>query len=247
MDETVGKRAAPERSGAALRLVPDHGLPVGRQNQVAARIDLDPVAAGFVGVEVEALTVVVLGGARFDEDAVLAQDVGGPQHVLSIVDPQREMVQPPMPALHVEHVRELMMNGARAHPGAELGRTLVEDDLLAQLEAQQVGGEAAVGRNVRRQQRQMVDPAHADAVTAVPLRLVLEHRAFGCRRLVALLFEVDFHRVAIGIVKAVGSAVPIIAVTPADAEPRRVERGRPPLEGGRARRAPGYAAHTWDA
>src|SRR5665647_1208634 len=84
LDEAVGQCRAPIGAGAALLLVPGHRLPVGCEYQEAAGIDFHAIAARLVGVEIEALRIIVLGRAGLDEDAVLAEDVGGAHDVVAL-------------------------------------------------------------------------------------------------------------------------------------------------------------------
>src|SRR6516165_7028159 len=70
LDEAFRQRRAPVGAGAALLFVPGHGFPVRRHHKETAGINLDAVAAGLVSVEIEALRIIVLGGAGFEEDAV---------------------------------------------------------------------------------------------------------------------------------------------------------------------------------
>jgi hypothetical protein len=85
-------------------------------------------------------------------------------------------MQAPVRALHIHHIGELMMDRGRAHPRADLGLAFVVTYLLAQLEAEQFLREFAVGLDVLGEQREMIDPAHADAAAGIFLRQVFQRR-----------------------------------------------------------------------
>ena len=127
-------------------------------------------------------------------------------------------------------------------PRAELGRAIVEAHLLAQAEAQGALGELAVLGDVVGEQRQMVDAAHAGAAAGELLRQVLERRAQVLRRLVFLLLVIELHDMAVGIVETIGPAMAEIAVGPADAQSRFLDRFGAALQCLGAGGAPGDAA-----
>src|SRR5690349_3243547 len=88
-------RLSPRLALGAVGLGPDDWLPIGIEDEVAAGRDLDAVAAGFAGIEKEALRDGVLAGGEFDGDAMFQVDVRRAQHILTVIDPVRDMVQPP--------------------------------------------------------------------------------------------------------------------------------------------------------
>ena len=121
-------------------------------------------------------------------------------------------------ALHIHHIGELMMDRGRAHPGADLGLAFVVTHLLAQLEAEQFLREFTVGLDVLGQQREMIDPAHADAAAGIFLRKILQRRVQARRRDEFLLLIIDLHDVAVGITEPVRAPASEIAIAPAQAQ-----------------------------
>ena len=184
----------------------------------------------------------MLGRTGLEENAVFRKDVGGAQHVVAVVDPEREVMQAPVRALHVHHIRELVMDRGRAHPGADLGLAVVVAHLLAQLEAEQFLREFAVGLDVLGEQREMIDAPHADAAAGIFLRQVLQVRMQVGGRDEFLLLVIDFHDVAVGIAEAERAAAAEIAVGPAEAKTGVRDRLGAAFQRLRARRAPGDAA-----
>lgn len=177
-----------------------------------------------------------------DEHAALAQDVGGAQHVGFVVDPERDVVQPPAPALDVDHVGHLVVHLRRTEPGADLAAAVVVEHALVQAQAQGRLGEGAVGADVAAEQRQVVDAPHVDAAACVAHRQVLQRRLERRRRAVRLLAVVDLHQVAVRVMEAEARAAAVVAIGPAEAQVLRLDRLHAPLQGGWARCAPGDAA-----
>ena len=112
------------------------GLPVRLQDQPRAGIrHLDAVARRLVDIEEEGALDRVLVRPGLDEDAVLQEDVGSPQHVVALVDRVGDVVEAAARAgmiLRHGHVVALVVDGepAAAEPA------VVEPDLLGHAAAE---------------------------------------------------------------------------------------------------------------
>ena len=113
-------------------------------------------------------------------------------------------------------------------------RAVVEHDLLGDPAAEHVPDELAVRRHIPAQVVHVVEPPDADAAARVGLGLVLQRRPELIRRRVPLGFPVQLELVPVRVAEQVGGPDPGIAVLPADAEPGRLDRGHPRLQGGLA-------------
>ena len=213
----------------ALGLRPDDRLVSRVEDQEAPGTDLDAVAAGLVGVEEEGLLDRVLVRPRLHHDAVLEEDVRRAQHVLALVDEERDVVQPAARAGDVARVREVVRLLVGREPDARLG-AVVEHDLLGQPQAEVALAEDAVLARVDGQEVDVVEVPDAHAAPRVALRLVLERRPQLRRGRVALGLVEQLHAVAVGVEEAVGAAVAEVAVEPGAGDAAGLERRHPPLE-----------------
>ena len=157
------------------------------------------------------------------------------KQLLARVDEPRQVVQAPVAAGVVGGVDQLVGGDREAHPGALLAAVVV-DDLLVGAEAELLLGEPAVGGDVRRQHVDVVDPLDRGAAVDVALGHVLEPRAQVLGRHVAVLLVEELEPVAVGVAELERGAVPVVALVPADAEPRGFDRRDAPLQ---RLRAPG--------
>ena len=110
---------------------------------------------------------------------------------------------------------------------------------LALAEPEHVDHEVAAEGGVRHHQVQVVDAPHRHPCARPPLRPVAERRALALRGGRVLDVPEDLHRVPLGGHEAVGAAVAEVAVGPAAAEARRLDRRHPALQRLRAAAAPG--------
>ncbi len=133
----------------ALGLRPHDRLVIGVEDQEAARADLDAIPAGLVGVEEERLLDGVLVRPRLHHDAVLEEDVRRAQHVLALIDEERDVVQAAVRARHVARVGEVVGLLAGGQPDARLV-AVVEHDLLGQPQPEVLLAEDAVLARDRR-------------------------------------------------------------------------------------------------
>src|SRR5262249_22721449 len=146
---------APSLPFRALRLRPDHRLVVGRVDQVAARGDLDPVAAGLPRVEEERLLDRVLVRARLHHDPVLEEDVGRAEDVLALVDEKCDVMQATTAARRIARVRHVVRLLIRREPHAGLA-AVVEHDLLGEAQAEILFAEDARLRWIKGEQVDVV-------------------------------------------------------------------------------------------
>ena len=91
--EALDRLHAPELAARPLCSRPRDRLEVGVVDEVAARRDLDAVAAGLEPVQEEALCDPVLRGRCLDRDTGVDEDVRGAQALLPRVDPEGEVVK----------------------------------------------------------------------------------------------------------------------------------------------------------
>ena len=120
-------------------------------------------------------------------------------------------------------VDQLVGGDGEAEPGAGLAPG-VEHDALVVAVAEDVGGEVPAGGDVARQQVDVVEALDRGAAGRVALRLVAQRRLEVRRRHVAIGLPQHLHDVAVGVVEAVGAAVAVVAVDPADAETGGLDR-----------------------
>ena len=218
-----------------LGLGPGNRAPVRRQHQPRDRVgQLDPVAAGLVDVQEERLLDGVLVRAGLDEHAVVQADVRGAQDVVPGVGRERDVVQPPGAAGPVPRVHQVVTLVGEVQP-LRGDRAVVEHDLLGDPPAEHVTDEVPAGRYLPGQVIDVVQPADADAAPRVGLGLVLQGGLQLVGRRVPLGLPVQLQLVPVRVAEQVRGPDPRIAVLPADAEPRRLDRRHPALERGLAR------------
>jgi hypothetical protein len=97
-------------------------------------------------------------------------------------------------------------------------------DLFSDAGAERARDEIADRPDVRRQQVDVVDTAHARAAAVIALGQVLKRRPLGARRLVAAGLVIELEHMLVGIHESVGGAMPEIAVGPAEAATERLDR-----------------------
>ena len=160
---------------------------------------------------------------------MLDQEVCGAQHLLARVDPEREVVEPPLRVPGVGDVDQLVPGDREAEPGARLG-AVVEDDALVVAVAEHVRRERAARRHVGGEQVDVVEPLDGGPAPGVALRLVAQDGLEVGRWRIPLGLVVELEDVAVRVGEPVGRAVADIAVDPADPEARRLDRRHPPLQ-----------------
>ena len=115
----------------------------------------------------------VLVGPRLDEHPVLEEQIRPAEDVLTLVDHERDVMEPSQgatPVVGVDHVIALVGEG-RPDRG---DRPTVELDLLGGEGTQDRHHEVAGGLDIGREEVDMVETTHSDPVIGPTLRLVLE-------------------------------------------------------------------------
>jgi len=141
--------------------------------------------------------------------------------------PIADVVQtPPRPAL-VAHEGDLVDQRAHAKPGADLDRAALEQDVLAQAEAELLLQEHPGGGHVRGQEVEVVEPPHRHAVQWPLLRAVEQWALLLSWRLVVRDLPEQLHRVSGGRGEAIGRAMAAVALTPAEAQATTFDRRDP--------------------
>ena len=167
--------------------------------------------------------------AGLHHDPVLEEDVGGAQHVLALVDEERDVMQTATRVRQVAGVGEVVGLLVGREPDARF-RAVVEHDLLGEPQAEVCLEERAVLARVDREEVDVIEVPHADAAAGIALRLVLQRGAELGRRLVALGLVEELDAVAVGVEEAVGATVTEVAVEPAARRAARLERGNATVE-----------------
>src|SRR5690606_5162690 len=130
----------------------------------------------------------------------------------------------------------------RGEPRALL-RAVVEHDPLGKAHTERLLQRHAAGADVDGEQVDVVEPAEVAASRREPRGLVLQGRFRLRGRLVPLDVPDQLHDMAIGRAEAVGPAVPLVTVDPADTETRLLDLGHAAIERLRRRPTKGEVLH----
>ena len=234
-------QACPFFRSASVQVI---GRPVGPEDQARTRIgDLDAIAGRLVDIEEERLLDRVLVRPGLDEDAVLQEDVGGPQHVLALIDDIGDVVEPAGGARMVlgeGDVVALVVDGepATAEPA------VVEHDLFGDAAAERLDQELLDRPDIGGKQVDMVEPPDGDAPAVIALRHVLQRRSFALGSFVDAGVPVELEDVTVRIAEPVGTAMAEIALGPADAAAHLLDHLDPACQRCLRRGAVGDMAHA---
>src|ERR1700749_3255819 len=232
--EGLDRLQAPGLAPGPFGLGPSDRAPVRRQYQPGDRVaQLDPVPARLVDVEEERLLDGVLVRSGLDENPVVQADVGGPDDVLARVRRERDMVQAPARSGPVARVHQVVALVGEVQP-LRRDRAVVELDLLGDPPAEHIADEVPVRRHVLGQVVDVVHAAGAAPAARVGLGLILQRRLELIGRRVPFGLPVQLHLVPVRVVEQVGGPDARIAVLPGDAQPGRLDRRHPRLQGGLA-------------
>ncbi len=178
-----------------------------------------------------------------DVDAVLQEDIGRPQDVLTAIERVGDVMEATFDAMRFARVGQVVALVRAGEPHAGF-RTVIEHDAFGETKAQIALEELAIGLNVDGKAVEVVEAAHVHAARREALRLVLERRpqGFGC--LVPLGLVVELNQVPVRVVKLIGGPMPQLALVPAHPTAGALQRLNTPLQRLRAAGAEGHMAKT---
>src|SRR5690606_15925731 len=197
--EGLNRLHAPGLTLLTLGLGPGDRLPIGPQDQACACIrHLDAVSGRLVNIEEKGALDRVLVRARLDMDAVFQKDIRCAQDILTAVDSVSDVVEATGYAVVIFGIGDIIALVVDGEPAAAQP-SIVELDLLRHTTSKSLGHEVADGRDILRQQVQMVDPAHTNTASVIALGDILESGTFGLGRHVERRVEIEFENVTIRI------------------------------------------------
>src|SRR6266545_6004399 len=231
--EEFGREPTAIQDGPLLHVLlpPCDGFPGWVEDQVAAiAIELHPVATRLEHVQEQRLGDAVLAGAGLDRDAVFRQDLGGVGDVLGDTIPVAEVMESSPGSGWVAQNGNLVNRRAHAEPGTYLDRATLEEDVLAQTEAELLLHERPRGAHICGHQVDVVEPPHRHAPQGSLLGTVAQRALLLQRHLVVFDIPEQLHGVAGGRGEAIGWAMAAVALTPADAQTPGLDRRDSPLQ-----------------
>ena len=239
-EETVRQFRAPIGAGAAFLLVPGHRLPVRRENQEAAAIDLDPIAAGFVEYSEKPCELLCFAGPTsmnmpfsLKMSAARSTSSRSSTHRRNDAAGASCLSCPPRKPAGDGQRRRLARNRSRSRRRRTAPVRATKDPAAPARTTvrRRLPWPAAPGGRYAARRRRVPDIGTAGSSTPSAARPAR-----------ALLHEINFHPMAFRVVEAKGLAATEIAVAPAQAQSGSLQRRDPARQRLRTGGPPGHRA-----